>query len=218
MHFQHVFPPWSTGWLASCLPATCQQRDLAENCNMCLASPVSRLLGWHSDSLWCGSVLLQYMFSSQVLWQGGLEGSDKLGVLQQQMERLSGALEKATKLVSKWSKPMLLDKAVRFLKSNLDEEDILEVSEISLRWTQRTLQSCPSVQGGHVYPCFALGCFFQEGTCDIMTGVLARTRITHSPSHIGYKVTYDQYMLRVVCRVVWRGNNDCVCKGASSTP
>ena len=52
----------------------------------------------------------------------------QLDVLRAQFSRLQSALEKARQLLVKWSKGMLLDRAARFLKANLDKDDIKEVS------------------------------------------------------------------------------------------
>jgi hypothetical protein len=69
------------------------------------------------------------MFSAKELWQSALARDGRqLAVLQQQLKRLGDALMKAAGLVSKWSKPMLLDMAVRFLKAGLDKDDIKDVS------------------------------------------------------------------------------------------
>lgn len=57
---------------------------------------------------------------------------DKLPPEQEQVlcahfSRLRSALEKAEELVGRWSKPMLLARAVRFVKAELDKEDLKEV-------------------------------------------------------------------------------------------
>jgi hypothetical protein len=67
------------------------------------------------------------MFSSKL--QAALSRNrEQLAVLQEQLQRLEAALRKADGLVTKWSKPMGLNVVVRFLKSDLDKEDIRDVS------------------------------------------------------------------------------------------
>lgn len=67
--------------------------------------------------------------SAKELWHGELaRKGDQLAVLQKQLTRLGEALKKAEGLVSKWSKPMMLEVAVRFLKADLDRDDIKDVS------------------------------------------------------------------------------------------
>lgn len=77
------------------------------------------------------SSLLQCIFSSQDLWQRALSPNEQ-EVLKEQLTRLDNALWKATGLLAKWSEPMFLGAAVRFLKANLDKEDIKDVS-VSLK-------------------------------------------------------------------------------------
>jgi hypothetical protein len=72
---------------------------------------------------------LQCIVREKELWQGELaQKGNQLAVLQEQLTRLGEALKKGEGLVSKWSKPMMLEKAVRFLKFDLDKEDIKDVS------------------------------------------------------------------------------------------
>lgn len=103
------------------------------------------------------------MFSSKELWHGVSESSNKVHVLQQQMERLKDALEQATAMVSKWGNPMILRQAVRFLKSNMDKEDILDVSKpVAMHSAQPAAaalvpkccdHACSSLLGIHWYAC-----------------------------------------------------------------
>ena len=69
------------------------------------------------------------------MWRGALP-EDAETVLENQLTRLGNALWKATGLLTKWSEPMLLGAAVRFVKGNLDKEDIKDVSMLlSIRHT-----------------------------------------------------------------------------------
>lgn len=67
------------------------------------------------------------MFNSS-LQDALARNKEQLAVLQQQLHGLEAALTKAARLVEKWSKPMGLGVVVRFLKSDLDKEEIKDVS------------------------------------------------------------------------------------------
>jgi hypothetical protein len=112
---------------------------------------------------------------------------EQLAVLQQQLQRLEAALWKANGLVSKWSKPMGLSVVVRFLKSDLDKEDIRDVrtaaSEggIGRRQPGRRAK-CISVQPRRAGPCIATQtmCWSKRGVackarCEVAEGSCAVT-------------------------------------------
>lgn len=61
------------------------------------------------------------------MWQRALTAGEQT-LLKEQLTQLDDALVKANGLVNKWIKPMPLGVAVRFLKGNLDKDDIKEVS------------------------------------------------------------------------------------------
>jgi hypothetical protein len=71
------------------------------------------------------------VFSGKELWQGALPET-AMRLLEEQLTRLGNALWRATGLIAKWSDPMLLGVAVRFLKADLDKEDIKDVSIVSI--------------------------------------------------------------------------------------
>lgn len=75
--------------------------------------------------------------SGQQLQAALKKSQAQLQALRTQFARLQGALNAAHQLVAKWSRPMMLAMAVRFLKAKIDRDELNEVSD----GTSSTLRS-----------------------------------------------------------------------------